>query len=194
VTRGAGLNRRRTSMKATAFGFEGMLLRWTNSSSGGPQITIQLQDEDDLVPFQNMTLAKGKQAGQRLMIGVSLIGDQETAVPVETSKGAMSPLRKMQEAVNGAAAKAERVPSKSHFPSGLTGLAVQWCLDKNWREWLAEREGESPGDEAWAKNIMCMECGISSRKMLDTDVAAATIFRSEFLEPYKEYLASKVVS
>ena len=167
-------------MKVSAFGFEGMLLRWANSSTGGPQITIQLQSEEDLVPFQNMTLAKGKQAGQRLMIGVSLIGDQETAVPVEVTEK------------ERAGAKAH---STSRFPDGFTGLAVKWCIDEQFQAWLwdqfpADRVEELTREE-WCKMMICDLCGVDSRKLLDTDPDARILFNDIFRAPYMEFLKEK---
>lgn len=91
-------------------------------------------------------------------------------------------------------------PHRGHgprFPTGLCGLAVQWCEDDHFCAWLStERKDEwdefpeNAADDQRAKGIICSACGITSRKELDTNPGAGDRFRYEFLDPYKEQRAT----
>ena len=90
-------------------GFEAMLLRWAETSNGGATIVLQLSDAADLEHFKRMTLAKKGQVGQRLMVGVAEIGDDEQPVAPAAGKPKGGP---------------------------LSILAGQWCADPQFQEWL----------------------------------------------------------
>jgi hypothetical protein len=83
-------------------------------------------------------------------------------------------------------------PYHHKFPSGLCGLAVKWCQDPHFHQWLKrdrpvewdDARDESDIDESTAKNFICGCCGIESRKELDTNDAAAATFRTDFMGPY----------
>lgn len=66
--------------QAIAFQGEVQLLRWSETSNQGATITLQLSDASDLERFKTMTLAKGKQAGQRLAAVMVEVGDDEKPV------------------------------------------------------------------------------------------------------------------
>lgn len=191
-----------------AHGFEAQLLRWSVTSNGGATLTIQFADEADLEPFKSMTMKAGKIAGQRLMVAVSKIGEQEQEEPLSQTKlvspeiecilpDGVDPEKYNDPPQPLPEADKPRAESKSHFPAGLTGLAVRWCADEHFRFWLY-KEGPKqcmyPAptlggyDEEWAKRYICTVCKIASRKELDTDHQAASIFKRLFKTPYAAYL------
>lgn len=63
-----------------AFQGEAMLAGWSETHNGGAKVTFWLQDSDDLEAFKAMTVAKGKTAGQRLVLVAVEIGDDEQPV------------------------------------------------------------------------------------------------------------------
>lgn len=172
-------------MKTEKWATEAQLLGWA-SNPRGQTITLLLPDEDSLAPFRALTLAKGKQAGQRLAVAFAVIGDDEKLVPTE---------------IDPKVVEGERKPSKSHFPPGLTGLAVRWCADEEfqrwteetfadeWREYLRANSGlPAPSVEVITKAVILATCGINSRKELDTDRAAAEVFNALIRHPYQKHL------
>ena len=165
-------------MSKKAHGFEAQLQNWNVSSTRGITITLYLADEKDLEPFKQMTLKAGKQAGQRLMVAVSRIGDQEQEEP-------LVPITQ----------ESEQKHSASHFPPGLCGLAVKWSNDSVFANWAwvfhkAHRVGEGPSEE-WVEQLIKMICNIDSRKELDTNKKAAEVFNNEFRLPYQDWLTKE---
>lgn len=63
-----------------AFQGEVMLAGWSETHNGGAKVTLWLQDPSDLEAFRSMTVAKGKQAGQRLACVLVEIGEDERPV------------------------------------------------------------------------------------------------------------------
>ncbi len=89
---------------------------------------------------------------------------------------------------------------KPHFPDGLTGLSVRWCADMHFQMWLqdnfplewAAAEGlatdfgnHAATDEAQSKGVILQMCGITSRKELNTNPAAAGHFDELIRLPYQ---------
>jgi hypothetical protein len=80
----------------------------------------------------------------------------------------------------------------SKFPIGLTGLAVRWCTDPHFQGWLedmfSDRWNANPSapDEERAKGVICQLCGIDSRKELDENGAAGSVFKDLILGPYAD--------
>jgi len=165
---------------------ETMLLGWSRSHNAGSKITLQINDED-LAHFERMTIRKGKVAGQRLMAVFVEIGDDELPVRQDEPE----PERIMSE-VESVAAIA-RVRGHGKFPPGMTGLAVRWCQDENFHDWLAANfpaEWDSATAElakTWQDRcgvVVKMICGVASRKELDTDEEARAAFNRFIREPY----------
>jgi len=159
-------------MRHEQFGFEAQLLQWANSSSRGPTITIQLADEDDLIPFQTMTMSKGKIAGQRMAIAVALIEDDEKITPMPEKPEP----------------KAEKKGGGGKGYVGLSGLAARWCADEEFRAWLAADMGLATMSEAGARQMMLTVCGIKSRAELNDNKEAAALFDEHFRAPYQAHL------
>lgn len=148
---------------APLFSDEVQLAGWSDSHTSGAKVTFWLSDPALLEPFRGMTERKGKTAGQRLAMVLVEIGDDEK--PVEQPKE----------------------------PIGeLCRLAVMWCKDPTFQEWLIGKEtlDQNPGidPEATAKRRILHLCGVDSRKELDTNTAAATKFHMGIRNPYMEYL------
>lgn len=163
-------------MKVSKVAFEAMLLRWGESSSGGATVVLLLSDPSDLEVFKHMTMAKGKRAGQRLAVAIAEIGDGEELVTQD---------------IPDKQVKSEVVKRKgtSHFPGGLTGLAVRWCADPHFQAWIEAEIGEavprgqeSPEDRA--KLLLCRLCEVTSRKRLDELPEAADMFENLIRIPY----------
>jgi hypothetical protein len=150
---------------------EAMLLRWSETSSGGATITLQLADVDDLEQFKLMTLAKGKMAGQILDIAWSEVGLDE---------------RDPTEAI------AEALAERGVKTRPLCLLAVQWCRLPKFQEWLSTAYPmmwEAMRDDGDAETVAKMQvlelCDISSRTELDTNADAAKRFHEKIRAPFK---------
>ena len=155
---------------------EFFLLGWVKSHKGN-KVTFEIGDE--LVEyFERATVKNGKYAGQRYVGGLVEVGADEQPVP----------------ATNVSQATPTSAPvHKSHFPGGLTGLAVRWCADKHFQEWLAftfrewaaiVEQAPHMTAEGAAKAVLCKLCGIASRKELDSNPTAASVFNHKIRGPY----------
>lgn len=144
-----------------AFQGEVMLAGWSETHNGGAKVTFWLQDEADLASFKAMTVAKGKTAGQRLAIVAVEIGDDEQ--PVVSHGEQTKPVVVQNEPNSG--------------NNKYRVLACQLCKNEAFLNFVgAANEQEA---RAYILNL----CDVSSRKELDTDVAASYIFeklRKEF--------------
>lgn len=141
-----------------------MLAGWHKDHSAGTKVVFWIADED-LEYFESMTVKKGKQSGQRLAAALVEIGDDDQPVPHETTKA-----------------------STSRFPPGRTGLAVRWCLDTHFQDWIAcnfpkEFVGGNVCEQA-TRDAVCRICGVMSRKELDVAVEAAENFDQRIRVPY----------
>lgn len=190
-------------MKVSKFGFEAQLLRWTESSNGGATIVLQLQDADDLAIFKTMTLAKKGTVGQRLAVAIAEIDDNEKLVEHEVKPKAEKAIAQSAPEVEIKLVPAQEAKPKvaSHFPGGFCGLAVQWCEDEQFREWLSMEF-----TEAWEKSatmvtmshknaeaeraavVIKLECACTSRKELDTNEESHEMFEQAIRKPYMAYL------
>lgn len=63
-------------------------------------------------------------------------------------------------------------------PGQLCVMAVTFCNDPLFHDWAGARSEEE------AKTMICSECGIESRKDLDSDQAAAQIFLTQIRGPF----------
>lgn len=61
-----------------------MLLDWSETAKGGAKIVLQLDGPDALEPFRTMTLAKRGIAGQRLIVVMVEVGDEESPISPPT--------------------------------------------------------------------------------------------------------------
>lgn len=77
-------------------------------------------------------------------------------------------------------------PAVGHFPNGLTGLSVRWCLLPDFWQWLETEYGIPVADESTAKDLVCSLCYCQSRKELNDDPVAAANFEEMVKVPYSE--------
>ena len=66
--------------KTVAFSGETMLLNWAESNTRGRTVTFLLGEEAEAHPFRDSTVKSGKKAGQRYMMVLVQINDDETVV------------------------------------------------------------------------------------------------------------------
>jgi len=147
-----------------AFKGEVQLAGWGETHNGGAKVTFWLQSSEDLEAFRRMTVAKGKIAGQRLMLVAVEIGDDERPV-VRHGKG-----------------------------PGLTRLAAMWCEQPPFRVWLksayppawatAEAVTMFGSEQDVAAEVVRSLCEVKSRAELDTNAAAQQLFHSRIRLPY----------
>ncbi len=162
-------------MSFEAIEVDAMLLAWTGEThKNGPRLTLELIDEKQIEPFKMKTLKKGKTAGQMFkVVFVEVDGNGEPLPP----EAAPTPPAKR---------------SAGGFPGGLCGLAVRWCQEPEFAEWLADTfpaaARECPvfdaGHEAFASWIVKTVCQIESRKVLSQPGRGAAIFENEIRPGY----------
>ena len=87
-----------------------------------------------------------------------------------------------------AIAQAEAV-SPAPKVTGLALLAVQWCKQPMFWEFLNDHVALTTVlNEQDAKDLVCLECGIDSRKELNTNAVAAEIFERTLRQPCMIYM------
>jgi hypothetical protein len=150
----------------TLFAGEVQFCGYSDSHTQGPIVKFRLTDSDELAAFRAMTVAKGNQAGQRLMLAVALIGDGEEpeAPPEPTTR-------------HPVAAEDGRMK-----PGPLCMEAILLCQNPRFREWCAV------DTEPQAREYLLEVCGIDSRKELDTDRMAADRFVSRIRLPFMAWM------
>lgn len=159
-----------------------MLLGWRETHNSGFTVTFAVAPEDGEF-FKAKTVAKGKIAGQIFMAALA---------EVDGAKPAATDWKPLDPPLTDTERSLLKLPSKSHFPGGLCGLAARWCQDSHFQEWIYTKfPGLTTSAPAaigegsdMAKYVVCAMCKIDSRKQLDTAPGADILFRSNFLEPY----------
>jgi len=195
---------------------EFMLAGWDESHSGGKKVTFWVADDDEFAYFKNATVRKGKVAGQRYAAVLVQLTDDEQPDPesvkplpvakivVEKATEFKTPDQiayeiltdpKNADAVAKEAAKrAPATEAQRKAMSGLCGLAIKWCDDEHFQEWLAFTFAEKWGDLAeeranvshagLAALLVKQLCRIESRKELDTSEQARRLFDTLIRQPY----------
>lgn len=69
--------------KHMVYSGEALLKNWGDTSTSKRTVTLELPDDGELHPFHALAVRQGKRAGQRLMIAVVQVGDQEEPVVQE---------------------------------------------------------------------------------------------------------------
>ena len=105
------------------------------------------------------------------------------------SRGSSVAIAALTQQATTALAQAE-VVQKAPPLTGLALLAVQWCKEPKFWQWL---NGMKYGDlyiknDKDAKNYICVICNIQSRVELNSDKSAADKFNRFIREPYMEWL------
>lgn len=141
-----------------------MLLSWAETSNGGAKVVFQLADTADLEPFKSLTLAKGKQAGQRFMAVLALVEDD--APEPDPVKRTIGP---------------------------RCQLAVRWCEMPEFWWWLNRVYPDTSGnygggDKFTAPKIMRALLEVKSRAEIDGNPALEARFDTLFRDPFSDYL------
>ena len=121
--------------------------------------------------------------------------DQPAPLPTKADAEKLDAKRRKNAEVEAGAPQAhtsaESLSPKPRFPGGLCGLAVRWCADEHFQNWIADTFGESwdtysdmTDPEERAKSVVCDLCEVISRKALDENQVAGTTFTEMILEPY----------
>lgn len=158
---------------------EMQLARWSESSQNGAMVTFWIHP-DDLESFKHLKARAGKNAGQRLGVVVVEIADDEAIVPA-----------------------APPAPAPTAYPKARVGkvamLAVGYCNNPDFQRWAASQiDGSDEAGPEVCKTFILETCGIfakhgekASRKHLDTDGEAATLFEQKIRRPYVEWVATQ---
>jgi hypothetical protein len=181
-----------------------MLAGWDESHAGGRKVTFWVADDDEFQYFKNATVRKGKVAGQRYQtVFVQLTDDDKP------DKASLEPAREpakgiVQTSVGPRGTGLVDEPAKSaakkrgggHFPDGLCGLAVMWCEEKHFQDWLASEfpeEWNTAAQKVFGKSppfvatqVLYDMFEITTRKALDEDKEVGGQFRDVIMLPYKE--------
>lgn len=81
--------------------------------------------------------------------------------------------------------------SKEPAYTGLTKLAIEWCKDEQFWEWLNLDPENAAFSERGAAACVKGLCCIESRKELNTDPHAAASFNQHIRAPYMQWLKEK---
>lgn len=135
--------------KATVYADEALLLRWGDSSTNGRTITLQLHESEEQHPFRGLPSGKN---GQRVMIAVTLIGDDEQPAAPADVKRDKSPADK-------AIAKAHILANDPEFQGWM------WATD------IVDPDG--------SKTMVCIRghCGVNSTSEFRADPVALKKFQ-----------------
>lgn len=146
------------------FAGEVQLRRWSESSTQGVQVTFALAESSDLDKFKGLD-------GKRFMAVLVQIGDDERPVtgnPVSETKPGNS--------------RNDREPL-----GDLCWRAVQWCKEPEFIDFLNRQELGIDSEHDAAAYIKRV-CGVQSRKELDTNPAARSLFNARIRGPYQKHL------
>lgn len=138
--------------KLPFFSDEMQLAGWSETHNGGCKVTFWVPSAEAMEPFKHMTIRSGNTSGQRVFAVFVQLNEQEEPMPAQ------------------AAAR------KSAHLGPLCGEAVGYCNRPAFVEWLT-RGTNFASTSAGAREAMCKQLGISSRKDLDTDEKAALRWR-----------------
>lgn len=72
--------------------------------------------------------------------------------------------------------------------NGLGLLAVRWCKETFFWEWLEDNYGEDIDSEEAASDMIKAICKIQTRRELNTNVPAAEFFNKHIRIPYMNFL------
>lgn len=154
-----------------AFSGEVQFAGYNDSNTQGARITFWLPDPDQLAYFRAIVTKKGGKAGQRFMLVLVEIGDDE------------QPVDKAQEAAFERAVKGG--PLSQH--------AGRLCKDADFQRWAAADGGDKRSfgyamSEDGARLFIIETCRIKSRTELDHDQRAAQAYETLVRRPFVKWL------
>lgn len=133
---------------------EAQLKDYGESANAGCWVSFRLPMPEDLEPFRGQDRSgRNARTGKRYTLMLIELNDQEEHVQAE------------------------------HKPMKLSQIAGAKCNDPNFRAWLAHEYGDPCPDAEAAAVFLRETCGVESRSNLDTNEAAAGVFR-ELLADY----------
>ena len=166
------------------FSGEAQFAGYSDSSRGGPRVTLRLADRADLEKFIGCE-------GKRYMAVLVEIMDDETP------------------AVEHAPAPPPKPAARRERMAPLCEWAVMRCSEPTFQSWIAPvydkvmgGDGHGTGDiapvdvgghAAFARHALLVICGIESRKDLDTDPAAAKKLHERVRRPYAAWREKQAV-
>ena len=156
----------------TTFQGETQFAGYADSSRGGPRITLRLADRADLEKFIGCE-------GKRYMAVLVEIGDDEKPAAAPSPAPQKSPAR-------------ERM-------APLCEWAVMACKTQTFQRWAFEQPKalkltRGLSMEEQARSLILSVCGVSSRKSLDTEPAAAKKLHEFVRKPYVKWLQEQGVT
>lgn len=147
----------------TIYAGEAQFAGWSDSHTGGPIIKLRLPSSDDLDKFRALTVGKGQQAGHLFSVAIVEHDGAGTILPAPEGT-------KLSD--DAAQRQTGRVKTGPYCIE-----AIDLCRTPLFQRWVAFREGGGTEvSEAIAKEFILAECGIDSRKALDTDEEAKLAF------------------
>lgn len=159
------------------------LAGWSESHNGGCKVTFWLADPSDLDAFRSLTVRKGNTAGHRLAAVLVEIGDDER--PVDRQPSESGDRCGHSHNVDSPGSRANTGDSEDiseDIPKGrpLAKWAAMRCQEAPFRRLF----GCATEDEMRARILIV--CGIKSRSELDSNPAAAGLFKRNFMEPWRD--------
>jgi len=144
---------------------------YSDSSRGGPRITLRLDDRDKLQSFV------GQESKRYAMVLVELGADEQPVPqPAQPSQSKSQEWAKL---------------------GPLCRWAVERCGEEQFRDWVRMEFGSAmDGDLTAAQcgDVLKGLCGVESRKDLDTDKAAGALFREVVMQRYAWWLKTEGVA
>lgn len=136
---------------------EVLLADWQENPNSGAWVKFRLPDETHLEIYRGKYRAgRTKGFGQRYQMILIEINDDETPMPPE---------------------------DETPRPRKLSSIAGALCNDPNFRAWASHTYGDPFPDAEAAAQLIRDTCGVASRRDLDTNKAAAKLFK-EILSDY----------
>ena len=138
---------------------EAQLKDYGESANAGCWVSFRLPSPEDLEIYRGQDRSgRNARTGKRYTLMLIEINDQEEHMQADSTEPR---------------------------PRKLSSIAGALCNDPNFRAWAAHTYGDPFPDAESAAQLIRQVCGVESRSMLDTNEAAATLFR-EILKDYDE--------
>lgn len=139
---------------------EAQLKDYGESANAGCWVSFRVPEPEDLEPFRGQDRSgRNARTGKRYTLMLIELNDQEEHMQADNP---------------------EMKPRK------LSQIAGALCNDPNFRAWAAEKYGDPMPDAEAAAGMVRAMCGIESRRELDADEGAATVFRAMMADYDKE--------
>lgn len=149
---------------------------YSDSHTQGPKTSYRMVSSEDLDRFRALTVAKGNQSGQRMMMVLVLLSDEEKPEP--------APAARKDHPTDG------DTPKPRFKPGPYCMEAIDYCKSEDFRRWAAGECGFGSMTESMAAQFIYEVTGVGSRKELDTDEEARETFIREVRVPFARWRGS----